>query len=103
MDISLREWLIIIGVLIILGVIIDGLRRTRLGRKDQLQMSRRLGGDLNDASPLDVIENPELPNRGFRVIRRGEDSVKYAEAARAFEEDQARDRQHRVEPDFDDD
>ncbi|MAM89495.1 MAG: hypothetical protein CME36_19520 [unclassified Hahellaceae] len=101
MDISLREWLIIIGVLIILGVIIDGLRRMRLGRKDQLQMSRRLGGDLSDASPLDEIENPELPTRGFRVIRRGEDSVKYAEAARAFEEEQARDHRERVEPGFD--
>ena len=100
MDISLREWLIIIGVLIILGVVIDGLRRMRLGRKDQLQMSRRLGGDLGDVSPLDDdIENPELPNRGFRVIRRGEDSVKYAEAARAFEEEQAH--RDRLEPDFD--
>ncbi|GAA3979678.1 cell division protein ZipA C-terminal FtsZ-binding domain-containing protein [Allohahella marinimesophila] len=105
MDISLREWLIIIGVLIILGVIIDGLRRMRLGRKDQLQMSRRLGGDLGDASPLDEMENPELPTRGFRVIRRGEDSAKYAEAARAFEQEQAQAREHheRVEPGFDED
>ncbi|KZX79245.1 hypothetical protein A3715_08875 [Oleiphilus sp. HI0009] len=71
---SLREWLIVVGVVIILGILIDGLRRMRLAKQDSLKMSRDLGGQI-DSSPLDDDFNPELPGGGVRVVSAGADSV----------------------------
>lgn len=63
MELSLREWLIIGGVVIIALIIIDGWRRMRSNR-NTLRMQI-------DKSLVDIPEeshNPELPNGGFRVI-----------------------------------
>ena len=70
---SLREWLIIIGVAIIVGLVIDGVRRVRRARQDSLEISRGMGADELDASPIDDEFNPELPNGGARTIDRGDD------------------------------
>ena len=35
---NLRDWLIIIGVVIIIGILLDGFRRMRLAKKDALKM-----------------------------------------------------------------
>ncbi len=69
---NLRDWLIVVGVIIILGILIDGYRRMRLARRDSLQMSRDMGGNI-EASPLDDDFNPELPGGGARVVARNED------------------------------
>ncbi|SFM25051.1 cell division protein ZipA [Marinobacter zhejiangensis] len=67
---SLREWLIAIGTLVILGIVIDGLRRMRRARKESMAISSGMGAnDLQD-SPLDEDYNPELPNGGARTISR---------------------------------
>jgi len=72
---NLRDWLIIIGVVIIIGILLDGFRRMRLAKKDSLQMSRDMGGDL-DITPIDDGYNPELPGGGARIVGGidGEDS-----------------------------
>jgi len=70
---NLRDWLIVIGVIIIVGILIDGYRRMRLARKDSLQISRDMGGDFEN-TPLDDMPNPELPGGGARVVAKGEDS-----------------------------
>jgi len=64
---NLRDWLIIIGVVIIVGIVLDGLRRMRLARKDSLQMSRDMGGEFEN-TPIDDGFNPELPSGGARII-----------------------------------
>lgn len=64
---NLRDWLIIIGVVIIVGIVLDGFRRMRLARKDALKMSLDMGGNL-DKTPLDDDFNPELPSGGARVV-----------------------------------
>ena len=64
---NLRDWLIIIGVVIIVGIVLDGFRRMRLARKDALKMSLDMGGNL-DKTPLDDDYNPELPTGGARVV-----------------------------------
>lgn len=65
---SLREWLIAIGTLVIIGIVIDGLRRMRRARKESVAISSGMGAnDLKD-SPLDDDHNPELPNGGARAI-----------------------------------
>lgn len=67
---SLREWLIAIGTLVILGIVIDGVRRMRRARKESMAISSGMGAnDLQD-SPLDEDFNPELPNGGARTVSR---------------------------------
>ena len=65
---NLRDWLIVVGVVIIVGILLDGYRRMRLAKKDSLKMSLEMGGDI-ESSPLDDGFNPELPGGGARVIR----------------------------------
>lgn len=68
---SLREWLIAIGALVILGIVIDGIRRMRRARKESMAISSSMGADDLSDSPLDDDYNPELPNGGARTISRG--------------------------------
>ncbi|MBE0485142.1 cell division protein ZipA [Marinobacter sp.] len=68
---SLREWLIAIGTLVILGIVIDGVRRMRRARKESMAISSGMGADDLKDSPLDDDYNPELPNGGARTISRG--------------------------------
>ncbi len=69
---SLREWLIAIGTLVIIGIVIDGVRRMRRARKESMAISSGMGGadELKDSPPLDDDFNPELPNGGARTVSR---------------------------------
>jgi FtsZ-interacting cell division protein ZipA len=66
MEIGLREWLIIGGVILILLIVFDGWRRMQSGR-NRLKMNI-------DKNFVDVPEentesfNPELPNGGARKV-----------------------------------
>ncbi|MBR9828513.1 MAG: cell division protein ZipA [Oceanospirillales bacterium] len=65
MDISLREWLIIGGVLIVILILVDGWRRVRANRNRlRLEIDRTLS-ELTEEEPKQ--SNPELPNGGARV------------------------------------
>src|SRR5690606_41654746 len=68
MDMSLREWLLLLGAVILIGILLDGYRRMQRAKRDNLEMSRRLGG-LGEADG-DLDFNPELPGGGARVVRR---------------------------------
>lgn len=62
MDISLREWLIIGGVLIVILILVDGWRRVSANRSRlKLEIDRTLS-ELGDSDG----HNPELPNGGAR-------------------------------------
>lgn len=67
---SLREWLITIGTLVIIGIVIDGLRRMRRAKKESMAISSGMGADDLQESPLDDEYNPELPNGGARTVSR---------------------------------
>ena len=71
MDIAMRNWLTVLIVLLIVGILLDGLRRMRKSRKNTIRMSSNLGkGDKKgDGLPY----RSELPNGGARVIFREED------------------------------
>jgi len=71
---SLREWLIIIGALVILAVLLDGVRRMYRARQDAREFSQGMGSSDIANTPLDDEFNPELPNGGSRVIQPGRDS-----------------------------
>lgn len=65
---SLREWLIAIGTLVIIGIVIDGLRRMHRARKESIAISSGMGADDLKESPLDDNHNSELPNGGARTL-----------------------------------
>jgi len=66
MDIGLREWLIIGGVLVIGLIIFDGWRRMR-GQRDTLKID--IDGKFTEGAEVseDGHHNPELPNGGARI------------------------------------
>jgi cell division protein ZipA len=68
----LREWLIAIGTLVIIGIVVDGIRRMRRARKESSAISSGMGADNLQDSPLDERFNPELPSGGVRTISRDE-------------------------------
>jgi cell division protein ZipA len=71
MELSVREWTIIVGVLLILAVFLDGYRRVRNERSNRIRVS--LSKQVLNHHPDPVEEapsapNPELPNGGARII-----------------------------------
>lgn len=62
MELSVREWMIIIGVLLVVAVLLDGYRRMRLEQQSNLRIS------LKDGEREDDLHNPELPGGGARVV-----------------------------------
>lgn len=76
MELSVREWMIIIGVLLIVAVLLDGYRRVHGERRNRIRVTlskqARQRGINNPSLPLDDVPPPEviseLPNGGARVI-----------------------------------
>lgn len=105
MDMSLREWLLLLGAVILIGILLDGYRRMQRAKRDNLEMSRHMGG-LGEADG-DLDFNPELPGGGARVVRREEPRESAASVRRSdtggFEADPEVDglTARRHEPDFD--
>jgi len=71
---SLREWLVVLGIIIIAAVVVDGLRRIRRARQDSKEIAEGMGSQAYH-SPVEENFNPELPSGNFRVVRKGEDSI----------------------------
>ncbi|WP_067519163.1 cell division protein ZipA [Endozoicomonas ascidiicola] len=61
---DLRDWLILIGILVIIGVLADGYRRMRLARK----RSSELNFGLEEVNGGDDDFSSELPNGGARSL-----------------------------------
>lgn len=87
MDLTIRDWMVIIGVLLIAAVLVDAWRRVRSERSERVRVKIARTDDAPDGEPH---EHPsvqrELPNGGARVLRR-EDLMR---AAREHSEDVAR-------------
>src|SRR5690554_3356395 len=102
MDISLREWLIIGGILIVVLILIDGWRRVSANRNRlRLEIDRTLS-ELGESDPQSS-HNPELPNGGARRRTLEADRPKQAEVAAKAESKPAParpDPQSRREPVF---
>lgn len=61
----MRDWLTIIIVLLIVGILLDGLRRMRQSRRESLRLSRR--AMLADGEPETAENRGEFPSGGARV------------------------------------
>ncbi len=62
MDLSVRDWLIIIGALLAVAVLLDGFRRMRNERQDTIRLSSKKRREIEDE-----LVNPELPGEA-RVV-----------------------------------
>lgn len=83
MEFAMREWLTVIIVLLIVGVLLDGWRRMRQSRRDSIKMSLSMHKGI-DKSELDNYGS-ELPNGGARVVAsRDEDEAR--ELTRSLQE-----------------
>lgn len=71
MNLDLREWMVLIGGLLILAVIVDGLRRMQKSRKNTVKLSKR-ASKWNFADNSDEVKNSELLGGNTRVIEREE-------------------------------
>ena len=68
MEISLREWLVIGGVVVIALIIFDGWRRVRGGRNSLRMDIDRKARELPDDDVVAPSNNPELPYGGARPV-----------------------------------
>ncbi len=70
-QLSIRDWMIIIGGTMIVGVLIDAVRRYWRERRAELKLSARIErASLGEEQPFNLLT--ELPNGGARIIRRGD-------------------------------
>ena len=70
-QLSIRDWMIIIGGLMIAGVLIDAVRRYWRERRAELKLSSRIErASPGEQQPFNLLT--ELPNGGARIIRRGD-------------------------------
>lgn len=64
----MRDWLSVIIVLLILGVLLDGIRRMRSHRKESLRMSRSMTADDDGHDNDRDLSSSEFPGGGPRVV-----------------------------------
>lgn len=66
----MRDWLTIIIVVLIFVILVDGVRRMRLARRDKIRMSRNIYKPKPSREETPVVEafTSELPNGGARVV-----------------------------------
>jgi cell division protein ZipA len=70
MDINVRDWMVIVGALLILAVLLDGYRRMRNARNGVRVALKKVPEGDDDGPVLH-----ELPNGGARVVTRDQEAV----------------------------
>lgn len=68
---SLRDWLILIGVALLIGIFVDGYRRMRLAKKRTSELSF----SIEPVKGYDDALSSELPNGGARVAQKNSTRV----------------------------
>lgn len=61
----MREWLTVIIVLLIVGIVLDGIRRVRAARSERIQLSKQMPN--NDEYSDDDLAGSEFPSGGARI------------------------------------
>jgi len=70
MDLTIRDWMVIIGAGLILAVLIDAARRVYRERRSEVRLNAKITPAGADGSDSDFNLLSELPNGGARSIRR---------------------------------
>lgn len=87
MELSIRDWMMVIGVLLLLAVVLDGLRRAQKERRNQVRLSRnakRMQKKKHQEDEADEHSFAELPKGGARVIGSRDESVANQAAMEEF-------------------
>ncbi|MEH6591513.1 MAG: cell division protein ZipA [Halioglobus sp.] len=86
MDLTVRDWMVIIGVLLIFAVLLDAYRRVRSDRREKTRViMTKQAVETTSEGDEELPLLKELPNGGARVIERG-DLLRSAAASRQAEE-----------------
>ena len=75
MELNVRDWMIIVGVLLIIAVLLDGYRRMRNERRGNIRIS--LNKQFLNSTGADETSSSELPNGGARSVGRGTDGASF--------------------------
>ncbi len=83
-ELTIRDWMVIVGVLLILAVLLDAWRRVYRERRApvRLKVDDKAAGDVPERSArdIDLAWLKELPNGGARVVSRADDPTAEDEA-----------------------
>ena len=72
MELTIRDWMVIVGVLLIMTVLLDAWRRVRVDKHARVKMNL-IDPEEIPAEPVDDVSRfRELPNGGARVVERGD-------------------------------
>jgi cell division protein ZipA len=71
MELTIRDWMVIAGALLILAVLVDAVRRVRSDRYSRVKVKLVDEGASSDRD-ADLAWLKELPNGGARVVERGD-------------------------------
>ena len=82
MDLTIRDWMVIVGVLLIMAVLLDAWRRVRSERYSRVKLKLAPEEDVAAEREVDLNWLKELPNGGARVVARG-DMVRAARGERS--------------------
>ncbi len=72
MDLTIRDWMVVAGVLLIVAVLFDAWRRIRRDRSAEVRMKLVDNEELSIAPEEDFSMFGELPNGGARVVDRSD-------------------------------
>ena len=72
MDLTIRDWMVIVGVLLIFAVLIDAWRRVRNERRSTVKLDLAKPYETDDPRAAQLAWLKELPNGGARVVERGD-------------------------------
>jgi len=86
MEFGLKEWSIILGVVILLALAADGFRRSLREKRSELRMSSNLSKGIGRRDPIDDISD-ELPRGGARVVGRESSIDTHSSALGAYEDE----------------
>ncbi|MAT92092.1 MAG: cell division protein ZipA [Halioglobus sp.] len=81
MDLTVRDWMVIVGVLLIVAVLLDAWRRIRADRASPVKVKLVDPDTAGSERDADLAWLKELPNGGARVVERG-DLLRAASAER---------------------
>ncbi len=98
-QLTIRDWMVIAGVLLILAVLLDAFRRVHKERTAAVRMKLKGTGDTAENRPVDLAWLKELPNGGARVVRRGA-GIPASEAEQEQEAEPTAAQPTAVEPDL---
>lgn len=71
-DLTIRDWMVIIGVLLIMAVLLDAWRRVRSEKYSRVKMKVSEPDETLSERDEELVWLKELPNGGARVVERGD-------------------------------